>query len=288
MIRYSRSSLNSTLVLLACLSVQWCFAGDPAAVAKRNPEQLVRAVVGNELRASEQDHSHWMYRDHDVEPGKNIVQECVETAAGEICRMLERDGHGLAQQERQQEKNHLQQLVKDSSEQKKKQKAQQEDDRKAAELMNMLPHGFLYEYAGEVGDNIRLKFRPNPNFDPPSHEAMVFHCMAGTMLIDPRAQRLADMQGTLIRNVEFGWGLLGRLMKGGTFEVRRQDVGGGHWVNTLLDVHIHGKALFFKTISADQHQSDEDFRRVPDHLTLAEGASMLETPNLQASSRSGK
>jgi len=77
------------------------------------------------------------------------------------------------------------------------------------------------------------------------------------------------------------------LAKGGTFEVRREDVGGGHWVNTLLDVHIHGKALFFKTINAEQHEVDEKFKRVPDHLTLEAGASLLEAAGLEASAKTG-
>jgi hypothetical protein len=273
---------------VACALVPRSYAGDPAAATSNNPQQLVRSVVGNELRSSERDHSHWMYRDHDIEPAKNVVKECVETSAGQLCRVLERDGHTLTAQEQEQEKQHMHDAVNNPAEQKKKQKAQQEDDRKAAELVNMLPSGFLYEYDGEQGDYTRLKFRPNPDFSPPSREAAVFHCMSGTILIDRRQQRLAGMSGTLIRNVDFGWGMLGRLNKGGTFEVRRQDVGNAHWVTTLLDVHIHGKALFFKTINAEQHEDTEAFKRVPDRLTLAQGASMLDTPGLQANAKAGK
>jgi hypothetical protein len=254
-------------------------AADGGAVQLR---QLVRDVVNNELRANEDDHSHWMYRQRDVEPDKNVVQECVETKDGQICRVLERDGHVLSEQEQQQESAHIQQLIGDPSQLKKKQRQHQDDDHKAAEMIRMLPDGFLYEYDGEEGPNIRLRFQPNPNFDPPSREAMVFHCMAGTMLIDRQAKRLAEMNGKLVRNVDFGWGLLGRLAKGGTFQVRRRDVGEGHWQNTLVDVHIRGKALFFKTINADQHEVDDNFQRVPNNLTLSQGASMLQLPNLQA------
>jgi len=288
MIRYSSLLTCLALPLVWCVGTQVSVAnGGAVASASTDPQQLVRAVVWNELRASENDHSHWMYRDHDVEPAKDVVKECVDTNAGQICRVLERAGHALTGEEREQEKHHIDEFVKNPSEQKKKQKEHQEDDRKAVEMVNMLPHGFLYQYDGEEGDYIRLQFRPNPNFTPPSREATVFHSMAGTILIDRHQQRLADMKGTLIRNVDFGWGVLGRLAKGGTFEVRREDVGGGHWVNTLLDVHIHGKALFFKTINAEQHEVDEKFKRVPDHLTLEAGASLLEAAGLEASAKTG-
>lgn len=279
------------VIIVALLSLAphlTLLAGEPVVTPAVNPQDLVRAVVWNELRSSEKDHSHWMYRDHDVEPGKNVVKECVETSAGQLCRLLERDGHVLSEAERQQDIAHVQELVKNPSEQKKKQKAQQEDDRKAAELVNMLPSGFLYQYDGEEGGYTRLKFHPNPDFAPPSHEAAVFHCMSGTILVDRREKRLADMKGILIRNVDFGWGMLGRLNKGGTFEVRRQDVGEGHWVTTLLDVHIRGKALFFKNINAEQHEEDAHFKRVSDKLTLAEGASMLESPGGQSGAKAGK
>jgi hypothetical protein len=286
MIRYWGCLLGFAGLALAI--VPHLYAAETAAAVSSNPQQLVRTVVGNELRNTQNDHSHWMYRDHDIEPAKNVVKACVETSAGQLCRVLERDGHVLTSQEQEEEKQHIHNVVSNPAEQKKKQKAQQDDDRKAAELVNMLPTGFLYQYDGEEGDYTRLKFQPNPDFSPPSREAAVFHCMAGTILIDRRQKRLAGMKGTLIRNVDFGWGMLGRLNKGGTFEVKRQDVGDDHWVTTLLDVHIRGKALFFKTINAEQHEVTEAFKRVPDRLTLAQGASMLETPRLQASAKAGK
>ncbi len=288
MVRYSRLA-SYVILLLPAWGTRLAFAASPPAAAPAvNPQQLLRAVVGSELRATEKDHSHWMYRDLDVEPGKNVVQECVETNGGQLCRVLERDGQQLTPAQQAQEETHIQQLVNNPLQQNRKQKQYQEDERKAAELVNMLPHGFLYQYDGEHGDYTRLRFQPNPDFSPPSREATVFHCMAGTMLIDRSQRRLAGMRGTLIRNVDFGWGLLGHLVKGGTFEVRRQDVGGGHWVTTLLDVHIHGRALFFKTINAEQHQADQDFKRVPDHLTLAQGASMLRSPALRTGAKAGK
>src|SRR5689334_15804971 len=92
---------------LACAIVPRSYAAEGAAAALPNPQELVRAVVGNELRSSEKDHTHWMYRDHDVEPGKNIVKECVDTSGGQLCRVLERDGHVLTPQEQEQEKQHI-------------------------------------------------------------------------------------------------------------------------------------------------------------------------------------
>ena len=87
-------------------------------------------------------------------------------------------------------------------------------------MLSSLPDAFLYTYAGEQpGPNgsplVHLTFKPNPKFNPPNHETMVYLGMQGDMLIDPKAARIAKIDGTLFKDVDFGWGILGRLYKGG-------------------------------------------------------------------------
>src|SRR5712691_1104201 len=41
--------------------------------------QLVRTVLENEMRAEDQDHSHWMYRLEKAQPTKRQIKEVVET-----------------------------------------------------------------------------------------------------------------------------------------------------------------------------------------------------------------
>ena len=139
----------------------------------------------------------------------------------------------------------------------------------------MMPDGFLYEYQWSEGRNIDLRFRPNPAFHPPTREAEVFHAMQGTMIVDNPSKRLRELRGQLVRDVVFGWGILGRLRKGGVFEVRQQEVAAAHWELTLVDVHITGKALFFKTIGEQQHEERSGFREVPGDLTPVQAVEML-------------
>ena len=139
----------------------------------------------------------------------------------------------------------------------------------------MLPDGFLYEYQGEEGRNVRLTFRPNPKFRPPTREAKVFHAMQGTMLVDAQERRLVELRGELMRDIVFGWGIFGRLYAGGTFNVQQREVAHGHWEATLIDVHIRGKALFFKTIGEQQHEARSDFRQVSGTITFEQAAATL-------------
>ena len=56
-----------------------------------------------------------------------------------------------------------------------------------------------------------LKFKPNPKFSPPNHETAVYAGMEGDLTIDRKAMRIAKIDGTLFKDVDFGWGILGRL-----------------------------------------------------------------------------
>src|SRR5256885_1513366 len=87
-----------------------------------------------------------------------------------------------------------------------------------------------------------------------------------------KEMRLQRLSGHLIEDVNFGGGILGKLRKGGNFEVDQAEVGRGHWEITKLDVHITGRAIFFATIKQQQHEVRSDFREVPPGTTLAKAA----------------
>jgi hypothetical protein len=80
-----------------------------------------------------------------------------------------------------------------------------------------------------------------------------------------------------MEDVTFGGGLLGHLDKGGKFEVRQEEVAPGEWEMTVLGVDMKGKALLFKTLGVQETENHSDFQRVPDDLTLAEAAGILNT-----------
>ena len=260
----------------------------PSSPPNMSADELVRQVVANETQLVDSDHSHWIYRQHHVEDGKDTLKECVDTDQGALCRLIAEGGHPLSQSEQAKEKERLAELVKNPERQRKLQEARKKDGDQALKMLKMLPNAFHYEYAGTEGDLVKLKFVPNPQFTPPDRESRVFHAMVGFMWVDRDAKRLVELSGKLTRDVDFGFGLLGHLYRGGTFQVKRADVGDGHWETTLLDVKIRGKALFFKTINADQRETTDNFAKAPGKLTMAEGMKMLEVPNrsLQAKAAS--
>ena len=100
--------------------------------------------------------------------------------------------------------------------------------------------------------------------------------MKGSLLVDAKQKRLAEISGKLMSEVKFGGGVLGHLDKGGTFWVKQQDLGSGHWEVTVLDVQMIGKALFFKTIDVAEKDTYENFQPVNGETTLAKAAQLAE------------
>jgi hypothetical protein len=278
-------------VFAVCLSTTTFaqLSNSKAASPEISADQLVAQVVSNETKLVDSDHSHWMYRQHRVEDDKNVVKECVDTTQGALCRLLAQSGHPLSQAEQDKERERLLQLVSNPEQQRRLQQARKDDGDQALKMLKMLPNAFQYQYAGGEGHSVRLKFVPNPAFHPPDRQSRVFHSMVGFMSIDRDQKRIAEINGKLIRDVDFGFGLLGHLYRGGTFQVKRADVGDRHWETTLLEVKIQGKALCFKTINADQQETTDNFREVPSNLSLAQALKILETPGhaLEAKAISG-
>jgi hypothetical protein len=142
-------------------------------------------------------------------------------------------------------------------------------------LFTMLPDAFVFDYAGNGESLVKLSFRPNPTFHPPSLEARVFHDMEGEMWVDSKQERLAAFDGRLMQDVKFGFGLLGQLDRGGHVEVRQAEVVPGHWDITTMSVEMTGKALLFKSIGVQKRENRRDFHQVPDDLTLTQAAEIL-------------
>jgi hypothetical protein len=243
--------------------------------AQQDPRKLVSRMVSNELSA--QKHvTYWMHRETDQEGGKTQVKEVIEMPQCWLTWPVSYNGSSPSAAQLKQARQNLNKLINDPDACHRNRAAIDEDSRKSEALLKMLPDAFLFTSQGEQGGKIRLGFRPNPKFQPPSREAKVFHDMQGTLVIDQKETRLVSLSGQLMSDVNFGAGILGKLRKGGTFHVEQTQVAPNDWELSLLDVHIEGRALLFKTISEQQHQVSTDFKTLPSGLSLAQAASLLQ------------
>jgi hypothetical protein len=252
--------------------------------SQESANDLAQRVVTNELNFQD-DHTHWMYRLEKEQYGEKRVEEIVETKEGSLSLLLSIDDRPLTAKQQLVEDQRVRELMTSRNAQQKLRRALDAETLQGRRLFKMLPAAFVFTYAGGEGNLVKLSFRPNPSFHPPSLEARVFHDMEGEMWVDCKQERLAGFDGHLTQTVKFGFGLLGHLDKGGHFEVTQAEVVPGHWDMTTLSLEMTGKALLFATIGVQKSENHRDFHRVSDDLTLTEAAGILKSQMVVADNR---
>jgi hypothetical protein len=214
--------------------------------------EFVRQIIDNELQAEQNDHSHWMLRLKTERSGKAEIREVVETKDGDLDWLISENGKPIADDQQRERERGLQRLVSNPGELRKSQQEKEQDLTRTQRILKMLPDAFVFEYGERRGDLQAVKFKPNQHFRPPSHEAAVFHAMEGTLWLNAKQKRLAEISGHLTRPVKFGGGLLGHLDAGGQFYAKQEEVEPGYWELAVLNVDLKGRMLFFKTISVQE------------------------------------
>ena len=252
-----------------------------------SPMELVKTVIYNELHPPAVSEVHWKYRLQKETDGRQETREVVETRSGSLDRLLMIAGKPLSSAQTSEEAGRIWKLSHNASEQQKAEQSRRKDAEQCDALMKMIPAAFLFEYAGENGNLVKVVFKPNPQFRPLSREGKVLQQMAGEMWVDTRMKRMASISGQLMNEVKFGGGLLGHLEKGGQFIVNRAELAPGDWETTEMTVNMRGKALLFKSISVKQQELHTNFERVPTDLTLADAASLLLKQTLMAFNQGG-
>jgi len=252
--------------------------------SNNSPIQLVREAVHNEVSSSRSG-PNFMFREVSQGSDGSKTKLLIETRDAMAGLLIATDGHPLTAEQRQAEEKRLEHLVNDPDDLDKKCKREKEDAERTQRIMSAFPEAFSYEEDGTAsgeeglgapGDQlVRLNFRPNPKYSPPSHVEQILTGLQGTMLIDRKQHRIAKIDGTLVKEVGFGWGILGHLDRGGHFIVQQGDMGGGHWEVTRMDLSFTGKALFFKTLNIKAKEIYTDFHPAPRGLTFAQGVELL-------------
>jgi len=263
-----------TLALAQCL---YCAQPPPMPAS-----QLIREVVYNELQ-DHKSHGYWRYWIDRHTSGGTQLDDQVETAQGPLTRLALTNGRALSPEAQQQEQARLRSLVNSPEEQTRHRRDYDDDESNIGHIVALLPTAFLVEYDGEENGCHRLRFRPNPAYPTHSIEDRVFHAMSGTLWIDTRSKRLVRLDAHLEQNVDFAFGLLGRLYKGGWFQVRRVQVSTTEWKTEHVEMHMYGRAMLFKSIARESSEARGGFAPVPAGMNLAQAMSLLNQAEILAS-----
>jgi hypothetical protein len=250
---WERVSVAAVLIV-AALSAH-AQASDPAAL------EVVHAAVNAELQANRTDKSIWMYKERDTTPDKDALYDSIETTQGTLRRLIELNGKPLSGEATQRESQRILNYIHDSAAQARAHRAGEHDGAQATEMLKMLPVAFLWTVASETPEFVTLKFRPNPKFDPPDMQSRVMGTMGGEMIIAKDGNRIRTLRGALTDDVLIGFGILGKINRGGTFDVERRELAPGIWQIHETHVHIGGHALIFKTIGQQEDDVKTEWQR---------------------------
>jgi hypothetical protein len=275
------AKLTVAIAVLATVSVGRAF---PADQASESPVELVRRTVRREI-ATDSGDAKVMFMDRKETPHGSQTKLIVETREGMAGMMVAINDKPLTPEQRQAEEAHLARLVSNPEQLKRKQRSEKEDAERIRRIMKALPDAFLYESDGTEGGNqevgrganqlVRLKFRPNPKYDPPTRVEQVLTGMQGYLLIDAEKCRIARIDGTLSKDVGFGWGFLGHLDKGGHFMVEQAEVVKQGWEVTRMSLSFTGRILLFKGLKIKSDEVFSNFRPAPSDLSFAQGVELL-------------
>lgn len=254
--------------------------------AFRDPVDLVRKTVQNEIRANKDaSAAHFMFRGTKTTSKETTTRLYVETKDATASLVIAYNGKPLSPDQRQAEADRIERFINHPEELKRKREKEHEDAERTMRIMRALPDAFLFEYSaeqpaepglGRAGATlIKLKFRPNPGYQPPSHVEEILTGMSGFLLIDSERFRIAAIDGTLFKEVGFGWGILGHLNTGGRFIVHQQEVGDNVWEVSSMTLNFTGKILVFKNLYINSKEIFSDFKEVPLNLTFTQALDLL-------------
>src|SRR5271156_1375635 len=270
-----------------CLSAVLCGMARAEATQESvaaDPVALVRRAAHNELTV--RDHHPYRYTLHKIDDGRITTKEIVETKDGDVARLIATGDKPLSGDAEQAEIDRLNNLLAHPEIQAHRHQKEQEDSNRANEMIRMLPDAFIYHFEGMVdgpsGPCFRLSLKPNPNFTPPDREGEVYHGMAGELWIDQREERMVKLDAHLIADVNFGWGILGKLYQGGTIVVKQKDVGEGHWETTHMRLRLQGKILMIKSLDIETTEDASDFEPVRPQMSYQDAVHLLLNNSSQA------
>ena len=257
-------------------------AAQATATVPVSPVALVRRAVQLRLE-EEKSHRPVRYVLRKTDGDHETTKEIIETKDGDVARLIAINGQPLTAEQEQTEMNRLDSLSVHPEVQERRRRSEKKDAARIDQLVGMLPDSEVYKLEGMVSCGVRqcyrLSFTPNSDFAPPGIEADVLRGFAGEVWIEETQQRLVRLDARLVREVTVGFGILGRLDKGGTMELQQEfEANAQEWQPTVLRMNLSGKALMLKTVNIRIDELASDFAPVPPELGYRDAIAMLKKP----------
>jgi hypothetical protein len=238
-------------------------------------EALFRRCAANEVLALQHPQLFRFFERIEWDWGTE-TRDVIETAQGRADRIITfHDGPLAADQQRKQYRR-LKKLLDDPKALREELDDQKSERERRIKMARALPDAVSIELSGvESNGQLRFNFAPNPHFSPKDRETRIYSGMRGTLWLDPHSERLTHVKGELFKDVSFGWGIVGRLHKGGKYEAAQTQVAPHVWRITTLNLDFHGSILLFGSLRILRKESSSKFSSTPPDMTFRKAAESL-------------
>jgi len=256
------------------LLVAFCSLSLSPHPSAQTGNELMADACYNELHQRKQ-HALWESQVQHRSAGHVIREQEIETVDGPVHRLLSVDGHEPSPSDRKQSDERLHELMQNPRARLELKKNREADEKLLADLLRVVPDAFLFDDQGTQGSLEKLAFCPNPAYKPKTNEEKVLHAMSGVILIDLDEKRLARLSATLTQQVDFGYGVIGHLRKGGIVDVNRIRLAPGIWKTSSFRIDIKGRFVFFKTLNKQQDEAHSEFKSVAPDTTIPQALQQI-------------
>ena len=240
--------------------------------AARNQAAIVQGAVTTSLR----------FRQRKADAKGDTTREIIESKQGGVARLVERDGKPITAAEDAAERDRLQASLASPDEFLRHHRHDKESRQYALDLIQQMPSAMIYSYApdqpqpsGATSRQIVLDFQPDPKYHPPTMIADLLTGLAGRMWIDAASERLTRAECHVVKPVNIGWGMVGRIYPGGTMQFGQADAGGGLWVYTHLEEHVTVREMMVRTVPFNVVMTSTEFRVLPSLLSYQDAIHVL-------------
>jgi hypothetical protein len=273
----ARQCLRHAFTALFCFAV--LFSSAPAAekikgTASADQVALITRATERELHALEhptpfqfQDRLEWNWGTE--------TRSVIETPQGRADRIVLLRDEPLTPEQQEKQTHRLEKLLSDRDAVKGELQDQNAEIQRRIRMVQAFPRAFFFDFIGREKGLLHFGFYPNPEFSPKDRETQMYRGMEGSLWIDPAQECMVQIEGKLVKDVSFGWGILGRLSKGGIFEIAQTQLTPGTWRITRLNVDVKGRILLLDSFRYVRRETDTHLRPTPASTTYQSAVTAL-------------
>jgi hypothetical protein len=188
------------------------------------------------------------------------TRSVIETPEGRADRIVLFHDEPLQPDQTEKQRRRLEKLLRDRDAVKDELQDWKSETQHRIRMVKAFPKAVLFQFDGRENSLLRFSFRPNLEFSPKDRETQLYRGMEGFVWIEPVQERIVRVQGKLVKDVSFGWAVLGHLNKGGIYEIAQTEVVPGIWRTTTLNVDVKGRIFLISGFRFFREEQNTHFR----------------------------